>query len=203
MIWLLLFAAQAEVSPSAAATPSPSVPRWRVVATEDDRRRLRGWRAAWMDGLAGARRAPDGVAEIAREGPLLDPDVALTEPAPPPGDYDCRTIKLGSQVNGLTYVTYPPVLCRIETDGDGLAFTKVDGSQRPIGRLYPDHDLRMVFLGTMQLGDERRAYQYGIDSDRNMIGMVQRIGPSRWRLVLPSPHYESRLDVIELVPRAR
>ncbi|RYD50136.1 MAG: DUF4893 domain-containing protein, partial [Sphingomonadales bacterium] len=26
------------------------------------------------------------------------------------------------------------------------------------------------------------------------------IGPRRWRLVLPSPHFESKLDIIDLVP---
>jgi hypothetical protein len=34
-----------------------------------------------------------------------------------------------------------------------------------------------------------------------MIGLVQRIGDRRWRLVLPRPAHESLLDVIEIVPR--
>ena len=34
-------------------------------------------------------------------------------------------------------------------------------------------------------------------------GMVQRIAPNRWRLVLPRPRFESMLDVIELTPRTR
>ena len=33
-----------------------------------------------------------------------------------------------------------------------------------------------------------------------MVGMLERIGDHRWRLVLPAPHFESMLDVIELVP---
>jgi hypothetical protein len=41
---------------------------------------------------------------------------------------------------------------------------------------------------------------YGRDANRDMAGIVQRIGPRRWRLVLPYPHFESLLDVVELVP---
>ena len=186
-----------------AATIAPAAPpgmSWRSLATEEDRRRLRDWRKAWVEGLAAAR-AQEHQAEISAEGSLLDPDAGLTEPSPPPGDYRCRVIKLGSRSrDGLAYVAYPPYTCRVATDAIGLGFTKVDGSQRPIGRFYHDTDLRLVFLGTMQLGDEARAYQYGIDGDRDMIGLVERIGPNRWRLVLPRPHFESLLDVIELTP---
>jgi hypothetical protein len=33
-----------------------------------------------------------------------------------------------------------------------------------------------------------------------MAGALERIGPYRWRLILPKPHFESMMDVIELVP---
>jgi hypothetical protein len=54
----------------------------------------------------------------------------------------------------------------------------------------------------MQLGDERRAFQYGTDQDRDLAGLVERVGDHRWRLVFPYPHFESLLDVVELTPRA-
>ena len=57
-----------------------------------------------------------------------------------------------------------------------------------------------MFLGTLVLGDETRAMQYGRDQDRDLAGWVERIGDNRWRLILPYPHFESTLDVIELVP---
>ena len=38
------------------------------------------------------------------------------------------------------------------------------------------------------------------DKKRDMAGYVERIGPVRWRLVMPAPHFESLLDVIELTP---
>ena len=31
------------------------------------------------------------------------------------------------------------------------------------------------------------------------LGYVERIGEERWRLVLPWPHFESKLDILELV----
>jgi Domain of unknown function (DUF4893) len=79
-------------------------------------------------------------------------------------------------------------------------FAKLTGSQRPVGLIFPGDALRQVFLGTMVLGDETRAMQYGNDPDRDLIGFVERIGPARWRMVFPRPAFESTLDVIELVP---
>ena len=59
---------------------------------------------------------------------------------------------------------------------------------------------RQVFFGTLVLGDEIRALGYGRDATRDMAGAMERIGPQRWRLVLPYPRFESTLDVIELTP---
>ena len=204
---MMLAACQAEpvdggtvrAAPNEAECIPPSS-SWRQTATEDDRARLRGWRDAWEEATGQARTAGHG-AELTAEGALLEPDAALPNPTPPPGLYRCRTLKLGSPENaGLPYVAYPAFRCRISADALGLRLVKESGSQRPVGRLFVDRDRRMIFLGTMQLGDERRSYRYGIDRDRDMAGILERIGPDRWRLAFPSPRFESRLDVIELVP---
>ena len=170
---------------------------WRRVATADDRRRLRSWRDAWLGALSQARQA-GGAATIASDPALFDPDRTLRVPIPPTGSYRCRTFKLGSQgPGGLGFVPYPWFRCRI--DGGG-AFAKLDGSQRPVGTIYPDTSGRAVFLGTLVLGDERRPLRYGRDRNRDMAGVVERVGERRWRLVLPYPRFESLLDVTELVP---
>jgi hypothetical protein len=52
----------------------------------------------------------------------------------------------------------------------------------------------------MELGDEKRPMRYGRDVNRDMAGLIERIGPQRWRVVLPYPRFESVLDVVELVP---
>lgn len=180
----------------------PPGENWRSAATEADRRRLRDWREAWETASEHARTTNG--ADIDAAGPLLQTDAALLNPLPPPGDYDCRTIKLGSPTeSGLAYVAYPTFRCRIRVDGERISFTKLDGSQRPVGRLYPESERRLIFLGTLQLGDESRAFHYGTDSDRDLAGILERVGEQRWRLVFPYPHFESLLDVIELVPHAQ
>ena len=184
----------------AAAVPVLGATPWRSVATRDDRRRLSDWRKEWVKALGQAR--PKHRAEIAAEGTLLDPDAALAEPLPPPGDYRCRTIKLGAQgTSSLTYVAYPFFHCRIEAGPGGtLAFSRLDGSQRPVGRIFPDTSRRMIFLGTLQLGDEEGALRYGHDQARDLAAIVERIGRNRWRMAFPRPHFESVMDVTELVP---
>ena len=173
---------------------------WRAAATNADREKLRGWRAAFVDGLNQARAAGHG-SEIAAEGVLLQPDAALGGAPIPNGMYRCRVTKLGSQSPGLlAYIAYPAFSCRVQQEQGVQGFAKLTGSQRPVGLIFPNDALRQVFLGTMMLGDEVRAMQYGSDPDRDVAAFVERIGPARWRMVIPSPAFESRTDVIELVP---
>jgi hypothetical protein len=186
-------------SDHAAAAP----PDWRSIATEQDRQRLREWRSAWIEALRKAQAAGFGPT-IGREGILLQPDAAAEWQEPPEGDYRCRMIKIGAQSSGmLDYVPYPTFNCRIRREGSLVGFAKLTGSQRPIGHLLPGTGNRMIFLGTLQLGDETRALEYGRDRDRDMAGVIERIGEQRWRLVLPYPRFESTIDIMELVPRTQ
>ena len=173
---------------------------WRVAATGADRQRLRDWRSAFVEALAKARAGGHGAA-IAAEGALLDPDAAIGEAAIRNGDYRCRVIKLGAKRPGLLdYVAYPAFNCQIRQQRQLQGFAKLGGSQRPVGVIFSGDALRQVFLGTLVLGDESRAMQNGGDPDRDVAAFVERIGPARWRMVLPRPAFESTLDVIELVP---
>jgi hypothetical protein len=184
-------------APTASAAAAPD---WRAVAKRDDLRRLRTWRDAFVEALAEANTSGSG-AQITAEGGLLEPDVALDGAELPVGAYRCRTLKLGSAGSGgLGFVAYPAFDCQVKLQGDAILFEKLNGSQRPFGRLYPGGTRRQIFLGTLVLGDEIRALGYGRDATRDMAGAVERIGPQRWRLVLPYPRFESTLDVIELVP---
>jgi hypothetical protein len=184
--------------------PTQAVPQeaaWRSIATEHDRERVREWRTAWMKALKQARAAGHGAA-IAAEGALLAPDAAIDGVIPPAGDYRCRTIKIGARSPGLLeYVAYPTFMCRVGAGGEIRDFVKLTGSQRPVGRLFAENDRRMVFLGTLQLGDERGTLRYGHDTERAMAGVFERVGERRWRLVFPYPHYESVVDVLELIPQ--
>jgi len=196
----LLLAVPSSAAPQATdCAATTTTPDWRTNVTDGDRVRLRDWRTAFTHALEQAQAAGNA-ADVAGEGVLLQPDAALGGPIPA-GDYRCRTIKVGAKAEGmLNYVAYPPFQCRVSPEGDAQHLDKLNGSQRPHGTIYPGDQLRQVFLGTIVLGDERVAYKYGRDPERDMAGWVERIGEARWRLVLPYPHYESTLDVIELVP---
>ena len=189
----------AELGPSTTVVSQPSLD-WRSVVTESDRERLKNWRTAFVDALRAARAGGHSEA-VAREGVLLDPDAALGGGPIPNGDYRCRVIKLGARSRGmLDYVSYPAFNCRITQAGHLQDFAKLSGSQRQVGTIFPGDPLRHVFLGTLVLADESRAFQYGRDEDRDVAGYVEKIGPDRWRLIMPRPHFESVMDVMELVP---
>jgi hypothetical protein len=199
---LLLILSACATSPQAEAVIERPVRDWRAVATAHDRDRLRDWRDAFVEGLKEAQAAGHR-AEIAREGVLLNPDAALGGGPIPNGTYRCRVIKLGSKSDGLLpFVSYPAFTCRIKQEKDLQGFAKLTGSQRQVGLIFPGDALRQVFLGTLLLGDEARSMQYGRDRDRDIAAFVERIGPARWRMIMPRPHYESDIDVLELVPSA-
>ena len=179
---------------------APTTRDWRTIVTESDRERLRNWRAAFVDALRAARTSGH-TADLTREGVLLDPDAALGGGPIPNGDYRCRVIKLGAKSAGmLDYLSYPGFNCRISQAGQLQDFAKLTGSQRQVGSIFLGDPLRQVFLGTLVLADESRALQYGRDTERDVAGYVERVGPNRWRLIMPRPHFESVMDVMELVP---
>lgn len=201
---LLIAALLACCSCSVVEQPSGLIPRWttawKEVVTANDRQRLAGWRSAFIAALTAAKAAGHS-AEIAREGALLEPDAALGPPAIPDGMFRCRIIKIGAkEQGGLAYVSYPSFLCRVKADKDLQRFNKFGGSQRYVGLIFPGDAVQQVFLGTLVLGDETRALQYGQDDLRDVAGYVERIGPNRWRMIMPKPHFESQFDVMELVP---
>ena len=190
--------------PPSAADPPPAAAEaagsWRATATDQDKQRIRNWYSSWTAALADAQAKGYG-ANIDREGVLLQPNAALPNPHLPPGDYRCRTVKVGTQGRGtIGYIAYDWFRCRVAAEQGLTSLTKISGSQRPVGLIFPDNLTRQVFLGTLVLGDESIAVSYGSDRMRDMAGVVERIGPNRWRLALPAPAYESLLDVIELVP---
>ena len=172
---------------------------WRSIATQADRDRLRRWRKAWIEGLGRARAAD--ARGIEQQGLLFDPDRAIPGAIPPPGNYRCRTFKLGALGTAMAeFTSYPDARCRVIDEGAVSRFAKISGPQRPTGTIFPGDSLRATFLGTLTLGDETAQMGYGRDATRDIVGIVERVEQGRWRVVLPYPHYESVIDVIELVP---
>ena len=195
--------------PPAAETPAPPAEgeqggsdSWREVASAEDASRLGRLDQAWRLGRAEAE--DKGFADkVEALGVLVDPNAAQAgRLQPPPGTYRCRSVKLGSNSpGGLGYLEYPFFRCTIElTPGGDLILTKTTGSQRTRGLLYPDTDRRLVYIGAQAWGADETGYPaYRQMPERDQIGVFERIGSARWRLVLPWPKQDSKLEIIELV----
>jgi len=191
------------VRPTVEVGPPLKSETWKGVASAADRDRIARLGLAWQEALAEARR---GYADdVRREGALLRPRASLPRPAPTPGSYNCRLIKLGkATAKSRAYESFKPFFCYVEVEGDLLTIVKQTGSQRPAGRLWEDDDPeRLIFLGSLALGDEQQPLAYGDDPKRDMAGVLDRIGPFKWRLVIPWPQSTSKLDVFELTPVAQ
>ena len=189
--------------PTVSVLPQSKADVWRQIASAEDQDRIGRLGLAWQSALADVRRA-GGVTDLRTEGKLLEPRAALPRPAPTPGSYNCRLVKVGrSGARGPTFERFKPFFCYVEVEGDLLTIVKQTGSQRPAGRLWEDdQDDRLIFLGSLALGNEQAPMAYGDDPKRNMAGVFERIAPFVWRLVIPWPQGTSKLDVFELTPVA-
>jgi hypothetical protein len=185
------------------AEPPTKADVWESVATAADETRLSRIGLAWQEALQEAEIR--FAKEIEAEGPLLRSSAALPRPAPTPGSYNCRLIKLGKATpKAVAFERFKPFFCYVEVEGDLLTIVKQTGSQRPAGRLWEDdRPDRLIFLGSLALGGEEQPLAYGEDYKRDMAGVFERIAPFKWRLVIPWPQSSSKLDVFELTPVAQ
>ena len=191
------------IQPSVTVAAPLKAETWKAVASAGDEDRLDRLGLAWSESLAEANRGHG--AEVRREGVLLRPRGGLEQPDPTPGSYNCRLIELGrARPRGPAFTAYRPFFCYVELDDGQLTFVKQTGSQRPSGRLWEDDDpKRMIFLGSMAQGPGDRTLAYGDDPKRDMAGTFERVGPFRWRLVVPWPQASgAKLHVYELTPVA-
>jgi hypothetical protein len=177
---------------SAAREPVDEGSAWRGIARPADQQRIDTIDAQWASALSAlpARLRP----RTAADRQLLDPQAARALPAIPPGGYQCRRVRLGGRAR-LT--RFKPDTCYVKLDGDRLSFTAQTGSLMPGGWLYPDGDRRVVLLATDRPAKVSVAPPYGVDADRDLAGLIERIGPLRWRLTIPRA---ASLDIWELKP---
>ena len=188
------------VHPSVEVGPPLKSEAWKGVATVEDKNRIARLGLAWQEALAEAKKSNPG--DVAREAKLLLPRSAQPRPDPTPGSYNCRLIALGKAgPRGKAFESFKPFFCYVQVEDDQLTIVKQTGSQRPVGRLWEDDDAsRMIFLGSLALGDEEKPLAYGDDAKRNMAGVFERIAPFRWRHVIPWPQSDNKLQVFELTP---
>lgn len=205
--------APAEPAPSDPAAPAPDQPTppapgeqggtddWRTIVNAEDASRIGRLDQAWR--LARAEAEEKGFADqVEALGPLVDPNAGQAgRLQPAPGSYRCRTIHMGSNSpGGLGFIPYGWFRCSVElTPGGDLILTKTTGSQRVRGLLYPDGDRRLVFVGAAAWGSDETGYPaYGQMPERDQVGVFERIGAERWRLVLPWPKQDAKLKIMEL-----
>ena len=173
---------------------------WQKVAKAEDRDRIARLDSAWTEALQDARKAGFG-SQLKAEGALLEAAAALARAAPPPGSYKCRLVKLGGTAKAKAFIAYKPFFCFVGVSDDQLFIRKQGGSRRPGGYLYDTAETgKLIFLGSEALGTEDAPLAYGEDPERNMAGVLERVGDFRYRLVVPWPQGDSKLDVFELIP---
>ena len=109
------------------------------------------------------------------------------------GNWQCRTIKAG----GLSpLVIYGWFKCKVTDDGSGWRLEKVSGSQRTKGRFFDDGEKHSIYLGSFYVNSDP-AKPYGSGPQTDQVGYAFRNSASEWRIELPAPYYESKLDIIE------
>lgn len=181
---------------------------WQAVITDDDRGRLARLSGAWEQARADIAGA-GAEAQLAALGPVVPPlagsgpmgETPAEVVLPGPGDYRCRTIRLGWR-QGSPRST-PPVQagewapCRMVADGVLLRFETAPDQQRFFGTLYPDVD-RLIFLGSVALDGELGRMRYGEDAARDQLGVLTMVAPGHWRIAWPWPRWSARLVLIEV-----
>ncbi|MBN8830227.1 MAG: DUF4893 domain-containing protein [Sphingomonadales bacterium] len=197
-------APRAGAVPEAELVSAPEAPPqtgWRAIVSPEDGDRIDHLPDLWASALAAAQRH---ARQIAREDGLLAPQAARNHPALPPGSYHCRLVRIGAaQGREPAFRAFPDFFCHIRGDrSDSLFFTKQTGTELPGGWLHADGDRRFVLTGAKQYRVGGEPLVYGSEPDRDVVGVAERIGPFRWRLVLPWRGAQAGLDVYELTPVA-
>ena len=189
-----------KLTPVVSVDPQTNADIWKSIASPADVSRVDRVGTAWASALADANGS--NRREVAAEGVLLKPRAALARPAPTPGSYYCRLVRLGRTTTKVrAFEKFKPFFCYVEVEDRLLTIVKQTGSERPSGRLWEDdRNDRLVFLGTIAHADEKNPPGYGEDARRDVAGVLERVAPFLWRLVIPWPQSTSKLDVYELKP---
>lgn len=179
-----------------AVASQPDVPRnWHMQLSQNDRAAIDRLPETWAKARAAVPRRVRMA--LAREGPLVDPAVALGKPTLPPGLYYCRLVRFGGRAG---FATFKPDFCTVVANADGSAFNKQSGPSQPRGWLFSHNETREVFLGAFPATTGAAAPAYGADPALSVAGVVERVSAFRWRMTMTRAGGGGILDVYELVP---
>jgi hypothetical protein len=163
------------------------------IITAADRERMQNYDETRRGALAEARAggAPEDLATL---DAVASKEAQSWSGFDMTGNWQCRTIKAGGLVPLIVYGWFK---CKVSDDGSGWMLEKLTGSQRTKGRFFDDGDKRLTYLGSFYIaGEAVKPYGSGPDSDQ--FGYAFRTGAEAFRIELPAPRYESKLDILEL-----
>lgn len=171
---------------------------WQDEASTFDANRLARLDEARAKGLSEAQAGRD----ISLIRAVLDAEARPASARALAGDWQCRTIKLGGMSADVVYSWFR---CRIGRRGDRLYFSKLNGTQRLNGVLFPHESGGFVLLGALSAKGEP-AHRYSGNGPAagatatpdDAVGLLQSTGRSSARIEFPYPVQESTFDIIEL-----
>ncbi|WP_310497028.1 DUF4893 domain-containing protein [Sandarakinorhabdus sp.] len=171
---------------------------WQNIIQESDRPRLAGLYSAWA-----AIRRDVPPADLAALGAVVSDTAVRAGGFPGAGTYRCRMVRLGRRRDAPAGQPLVQVgdwqACTLRADGTMMRLVGSGDGQTLSGTLFTDND-RLVFLGTVRLPGEMGVLPYGTDRDRSQVGALQTVGEAHWRIALPWPRWQSKLNILELVP---
>ncbi|HEX8193070.1 MAG TPA: DUF4893 domain-containing protein [Allosphingosinicella sp.] len=204
---LLLPLAAALAACQTAAPPRPGAPAAAAVVVEPEEE----WRRTALPEHASvtedmpplfAGLAAAAARRSAADRELLAADAFLAAPAPAPGPYRCRLVRLPAPTAAAARRERGgarQAFCFVGADGERLSLTLETPARRLGGFLWPSADARrLVFLGAGFAPPARTAPPYSASPGANTAGLFERIGDFRYRLTVRGPNPGS-VDVYELM----
>jgi hypothetical protein len=179
-------------------TVSSASAAWQDHASSFDANRLARLDEARAKGLSEAQAGRD----IGLIHTVLDMEARPSSARALEGNWRCRSIKLGGMTPDIVYSWFR---CRIGDRDGHLYFSKLNGSQRIYGILYPHESGGFVLLGALSAkGEPPHRYSGNGPSagasatPDDAIGLLESTGHSSARIEFPYPVQESTFDIIEL-----
>ena len=178
---------------------TPSFAGWQDQASRADIARLAQLPQIRTAALAETRRSR-GEGDAGVIGHVMNPEGRAIPANALTGTWRCRQLKLGGMESYMVYSAW--FSCSIRPHHGGLMLQKLNGTQRFMGTLYPEHGA-WVYLGASSAkGEPVHAYS-GVSASiganvtpDDQIGLLTGIGDNHLRLEIPAVQ-ESLLDVVE------
>ena len=189
-----------------AASAAQAAGDWHSIITPADQTRLDRMSRAISEGDSLVRQSnpPPTRADLDHSGREMTAATLPIDAANLSGTWHCQIIKVGTSL-----AVYKKFKCVIQPTPNGLELSKIGGSDRITGLLYPDGDRRMILLGHVSAKDQPAAPYSGLAGGRattqnpnytDVVGVLSQTGPKHLRIVFPWPYLQSIYDVMVLTP---